>query len=179
MSAKIEPNAVEHLEDEIINRYELPEDEETVFWVDTSVNSYSVTWEVSDEFGVEDYVDFLSGLDESGAMLNCLAAFEERDTRVEADIQHVMDDLDYPLDCTYLRTEAEEFDMEWIEGDYTNVLVFSSSPYNEQLFHEIFDNMREACSEPAFDRPYSKGLEQVERVVSRNGGEDIQRELGT
>ncbi|ERG96078.1 hypothetical protein [Haloquadratum walsbyi] len=63
MSTKIEPDTVEHLEGETINRYVLPEDGETAFWVDTSANSCSVTWEASDEFEVEGYVDFLSGLD--------------------------------------------------------------------------------------------------------------------
>ena len=177
MSTQIRPNDIEEWEEGTVRRYELPKEGETVFWTDTSGKAYSVTWEVSDEFGVESFADFLKTNFDESDLSECLAAFDGADERFEGSLEEVRSREEYPSECTYLRVEAPRFDMDWLRGSYVNRLAFSSSPQYVLLFEEVFGDLTEQYNEAVLNPPYQEGIEEVKQVVAEDGEHSTELEI--
>ncbi|AXG05626.1 hypothetical protein DU500_03795 [Haloplanus rubicundus] len=160
-----------------MRRYALPKERERTFWTDTSQKGFSVKWEVSDEFDAGDFEDFVRGADDDAGAWNAIAAFRGRNSRISGSLDDVTEDEAYPTDCTYLRVEADHFDVDWLAGSYTNRIIFSANPERRELLGSEFYRFSDEYGDALLDRPYRLALQQAKQVIERDSGFEAEFDL--
>lgn len=164
MPTKIRPDETIDVDDQTVKRYGLPERGETVFWIETGEDSYSVKWKVSDEFGARDQIDVLRHLDYDIRA----ESITVQPRGEEDDLRHLGAVNSYLSGCNYLRVELDGFDIEWFAGDYTNRTVYSSTFDREDSLEDFHNILEYFLSGTSRTSEYSKAVQQVEQVVEDN-----------
>jgi len=162
MSTEIRPNEVIDLDQQTVERYSLPEEEDPVLWIEADDTSYSVKWRVSDEFDADDQVGVLEELGYEFGLEELTVQQEGEEFQVDPVLFKLGDD--YLSDSTYLRVELDEFDVEWLPGDYSNRVVYSSTFDRERSLSDFYDLLESTVGQSS--RPMEKAVEQLNQVVA-------------
>lgn len=171
MSQSIKPENEDEIGGEVLREYELPVDDETVLYLDTSVGEgYSVEWAISDDFGVDEFIEFIQETGLVSENTRYIASYVDQDEWVETgDPSELLHQNQFRSACTYLRAESTDLSIEWMSDSYYNEIIFSSDCNNQDKFQQIIG----AYSDEAdlrFDHSYQIAVQEALQVISEDCG---------
>jgi hypothetical protein len=191
MTNSAKPVDTRVIDGEKVRTYDLPTDGDTVFNLDTSENGYTVEWCVSDEYQAADQEEFLREIGESSQTYALYRMYSESltensnsrlrsglsdlgnrpteatigDAHGRATFDEVTSVDGFPQDCTYLRVEADSFDIEWESWDYYNRIMLSAPDNDPDLVSEAFTKFVENYPSSVLGDAQGRGLDQVRHMI--------------
>jgi hypothetical protein len=136
MSVKIDPEAVEILNGQRVDVYDLPIDDNTALDLNIRGEGYTAEWETS--LGLAAFDKLIRKSIIQYETTPAKAAFEDRDSIVESEFSQLRTIEGYPESGTYLVVEPERYDLAWEGWDEGNRLVLNVPSGDHRVLERYF-----------------------------------------
>ena len=160
MSVKIDPEAVEILNGERVDVYDLPISDDTALDLNIRGEGYTAEWETSLDLAGFDKLVRRSIIDYETTPAK--AAFEDRDSIVESEFSHIRTAEEYPESGTYLVVRPDRYDLAWEGWDEGNRLVLNVPSGDHRVLERYFP---ETVSESIDRKVAHLSFEQAKRIL--------------